>query len=213
MFDCALKSRHDFGNPVSEVEFLPENNEQNRILSFEEQRRKYCFANARRRSVAHPRDGMRPEELYRICAENVAIDQSNLAITFGKTNPHRRDKDKPMLKVNNAYSRALKKSEVRTFSLYDLRHMGDSGCRSGYGYANACRASRSFEAEYGHAHPQERHQANAMRRLEAFNAAKEIAEVEKAQNRQDGATLERVPHKFPHRNRKSRRFFKGRNRR
>ena len=30
-----------------------------------------------------------------------------------------------------------------------------------------------------YAHPQEKHQADAMKKLEAFNAAKEIAEVEK----------------------------------
>jgi len=39
MYFHALKDRHDFGNPVSEVEFLPENNEQNRVLSFEEQQK------------------------------------------------------------------------------------------------------------------------------------------------------------------------------
>src|SRR5262249_1260653 len=43
MFNHALKKRHDFGNPVSEVEFLSENNEQTRVLSFEEQR-KYLAA-------------------------------------------------------------------------------------------------------------------------------------------------------------------------
>jgi len=36
--------------------------------------------------------------------------------------PHRSDKDKPMLKVNNTHASALKNSKVKTFSLYDLRH-------------------------------------------------------------------------------------------
>jgi integrase len=36
--------------------------------------------------------------------------------------PHRKDDDKPILKVNNAHDRALKKSKVRNFRVYDLRH-------------------------------------------------------------------------------------------
>ena len=39
MFNHALKDRRDFRNPVSEVEFLAENNEQTRVLTFEEQRK------------------------------------------------------------------------------------------------------------------------------------------------------------------------------
>jgi hypothetical protein len=35
-----------------------------------------------------------------------------------------------------------------------------------------------------YAHPQERHQTEAVKRLEAFNAAKEIAEAEKKQKAQ-----------------------------
>jgi hypothetical protein len=63
-----------------------------------------------------------------------------------------------------------------------------------------------------YAHPQEQHQADAMRRLEAFNAAKEIAEVERTESTEWGY-FRKSPHKFPHRSPKSRRFFKGRNRR
>src|SRR5262249_555230 len=39
MLNHALKERHDFRNPVSEVDFLAENNEQTRVLTFEEQRK------------------------------------------------------------------------------------------------------------------------------------------------------------------------------
>jgi hypothetical protein len=42
-----------------------------------------------------------------------------------------------------------------------------------------------------YAHPQEKHQAEAVKRLEAFNAAKEIAEAEKKQKQQ--AVAEAVP--------------------
>ena len=38
-----------------------------------------------------------------------------------------------------------------------------------------------------YAHPQAKHQAEAMRHLEAFNAAKEIAEVEKKRKEQNPA--------------------------
>jgi hypothetical protein len=44
-----------------------------------------------------------------------------------------------------------------------------------------------------YAHPQERHQAEAVKRLEAFNAAKEIAEAEKKQKEQNHAAPETVP--------------------
>jgi hypothetical protein len=44
-----------------------------------------------------------------------------------------------------------------------------------------------------YAHPQEKHQADAMKRLEVFNAAKEIAEVERQKNRQNEPVSETVP--------------------
>ena len=46
-----------------------------------------------------------------------------------------------------------------------------------------------------YAHPQEQHQADAVRKLEAFNVAKEIAEVEKIRQKQ--AQPESVPTIFP----------------
>jgi len=41
-----------------------------------------------------------------------------------------------------------------------------------------------------YAHPQEQHQADAVKKLEVFNAAKEIAEVEREKSRQNAAVLE-----------------------
>jgi hypothetical protein len=38
-----------------------------------------------------------------------------------------------------------------------------------------------------YAHPQEQHQADAVKRLELFNAAKEIAEAEREKNRRSAA--------------------------
>ena len=44
-----------------------------------------------------------------------------------------------------------------------------------------------------YAHPQEQHQADTVKRLEAFNAAKEIAEVEKAKQIERYAGKKEVP--------------------
>src|SRR5262249_26901401 len=108
--------------------------------------------------------------------------------------PHRKDANKPILKVNNAHDRAVKKSNVRKFRLYDLRHTW------------ATRAAESGEVDMatlaallGHsklnmvmryAHSQERHQADAVKRLEKVNAARQIAEFEKKkQNQESPATI------------------------
>jgi hypothetical protein len=44
-----------------------------------------------------------------------------------------------------------------------------------------------------YAHPQERHQTEAVKRLDAFNAAKEIAEAEKKQKAQSRGISEAAP--------------------
>src|SRR5262249_17393998 len=102
--------------------------------------------------------------------------------------PHREDANKPMLKVNHAHDSALRKSKVKTFRLYDLRHTWATRA------AEAGMDMPTLAALLGHsqlnlvmryAHPQEQHQADAVKRLEAFNAAKEIAEFEKQKNRQN----------------------------
>lgn len=46
-------------------------------------------------------------------------------------------------------------------------------------------------------HPREQHQADAVKRLEVFNAAKEIAEFEKQKNRAKSTIWERAPTFFP----------------
>src|SRR5262249_31502015 len=214
----------DFRNPVSEIEFLSENNEQTRVLSFEEQRKYLASASDTLKDVASImlETGMRPEEVYRIRKENVEVEQGYLFNPFGKTKaakrkipltatalavlkrrlkdakgeylfPHRRDRDKPMLKVNNAHTTALKNSKVKAFRLYDLRHTWATRA------AEAGMDMPTLAALLGHsklnmvmryAHPQEQHQADAVKKLEVFNAAKEIAEVEREKSRQNAAVLE-----------------------
>ncbi len=68
LFNHALKSDFTFRNPVSRVDFLPENNEQTRVLSFDEQAKYLAVATPMLRDVATLmlETGMRPEEVYRI---------------------------------------------------------------------------------------------------------------------------------------------------
>jgi len=110
-------------------------------------------------------------------AENGSPDRAELAYLF----PHEKSRSRPMLKVNNAHTGALKRSKVPYFRLYDLRHTW------------ATRAAMSaidlvtLAALLGHsriqmvlryAHPTEQHQTEAMKRLEQFNAQRQIAEFE-----------------------------------
>ena len=48
-----------------------------------------------------------------------------------------------------------------------------------------------------YAHPQEQHQADAVKRLEAFNAAKEIAAFEKQKKQSNSPVFETAPTVFP----------------
>ena len=77
---------------VSEVAFLPENNEQDRILTFDEQRNYLAAASDTLKDVAGlmMETGMRPEEVYRTMVANVDLEHSSLFIPFGKTKAARR---------------------------------------------------------------------------------------------------------------------------
>ena len=224
MFNHSLKNRHDFRNPVPDVDFLPENNIQDRILTFEEQRRYLAAAGPTFRDIAGLilETGMRPEEVCRLSIDTVVPEKHFLYIRFGKTKaarrrlplnsvaveiierrlalaqglylfPHRSSPDKPTLKANNAHTRALNSSEIHPpFRLYDLRHTWATRA------AEAGMDMPTLAALLGHSklnmvlryvHPQERHQADAVKRLEAVNAAKEIEEVE----RQKATETKEVP--------------------
>jgi integrase len=225
MFNHALKERRDFNNPVSEVQFLPENNQQNRVVTFEEQRKYLEVATDPLKDVATliVETGMRPEEVFKITTTNVFLDQTYLQIPFGKTKaarrripltttahgvlkrriaiakgqyvfPHRKDPNRPITTVQKGHEATLRKSKVLAFRIYDLRHTWATRA------AEAGMDLPTLAVLLGHsklnmvmryAHPQEKHQAEAVKRLEAFNAAKEIAEAEKKQKQQ--AVAEAVP--------------------
>jgi integrase len=96
--------------------------------------------------------------------------------------PHRRDKTKPMLKVNNAHTATLKNSKVTYFRLYDCRHtFATRAAQNGMDLATlaAVLGHSKLNMVMRYAHPQEQHKADAMKRLEQANAAAEITEYER----------------------------------
>ena len=92
LFNHAVKADLAVRNPVSRVAFLTEQNEQTRVLSFDEQARYLAVATPMLRDVATLmlETGMRPEEVYRIQPENVNLAGGFLLNPFGKTKAARR---------------------------------------------------------------------------------------------------------------------------
>jgi integrase len=86
-------------NPVSRVKFLPEDNEQMRVLTMEEQNLYLLAASQPLQDVARLmlETGMRPEEVYRIKRENVNLEQGYIFNPYGKTKAARRK-----IPLNNA---------------------------------------------------------------------------------------------------------------
>jgi integrase len=92
LFNHAIKSDLPVRNPVSRVGFLPEQNDQTRVLTFEEQARYLAVATPTLGDVATLmlETGMRPEEVYRIQPENVNLAGGFLSNPYGKTKAARR---------------------------------------------------------------------------------------------------------------------------
>jgi integrase len=189
-------------NPVSEVKFLNEDNEQMRVLTLEEEKTYLLAASQPLRDIATlmVETGMRPEEVCRIRRENVHLEHGYLFNPYGKTKAAKRkvplsDKaahviakwleeakgiylfrgrgvgDAPILHVNRAHTSAVKRSNVRPFRLYDLRHTWASRA------AMAGVDLVTLAAMLGHSklamvtrycHPTEEHQFNAMRKVQNF---------------------------------------------
>jgi integrase len=76
MYNCHIKGDLMLKNPVRSVKFYNEDNEQMRILNFDEQRIYLATASQPLRDVATlmVQTGMRPEEVYRIRLENINVD-------------------------------------------------------------------------------------------------------------------------------------------
>jgi integrase len=92
LFNYVIKSNVQMPNPVSRVAFLPENNEQTRVLSFDEQEKYLAVATPQLRDIATLmlETGMRPEEVYRIRPENANLSSGFFYNPYGKTKAARR---------------------------------------------------------------------------------------------------------------------------
>lgn len=186
------------------------------MLTFTEQATYLRVASSTLKDVASLilETGMRPEEVYRISVENVALEDGYIYNPYGKTKaarrkvplnttalavvkrrvqkakglylfPHKKDKNKPMLKANNAHTRALEKSKVTYFRLYDLRHTwatraAEAGVDVGtlaslLGHSKLVMVMR-------YVHPGEEHRFEAVKRMEGILASKQIAEFDKQKN-------------------------------
>jgi integrase len=212
MFNHAIKANLPLRNPFVGVEYLAEENEQTRVLSYDEESKYLAASRQPLRDIAilMKETGMRPEEVYRISRENVHLEGKYLFNPFGKTKaarrrinltvlaaevvsrrleaakgqylfPHEKDVDRPILKVNNGHDGALKRSGVAKFRLYDLRHTwATRAAMSGVDLVTlaAMLGHSRIQMVLRYAHPTEQHQLEAMRQLEQFNAARQIAEYE-----------------------------------
>ena len=97
--------------------------------------------------------------------------------------PHQDDPNLPVPKINNAHDRTLRRSGVRHSRLYDLRHtFATRAAMAGVDLVTlaAVLGHSRIQMVLRYAHPTEEHQANAMKRLEEFNAAEQAAEYEPA---------------------------------
>jgi integrase len=91
------------------------------------------------------------------------------AYVFPKLN----EPDSPLPNINQAHKRAINQAGLRHFRLYDLRHTWASrAAMSGMDLVSlaALLGHSKIVLVQRYAHPTEQHQAEAMRRLEAFNA-------------------------------------------
>ncbi|HKS42413.1 MAG TPA: tyrosine-type recombinase/integrase [Blastocatellia bacterium] len=112
----------------------------------------------------------------------------NSPITGGRS-PSPGDPEKPVLKLNNAHYGALKRSSIKRFRLYDLRHTwATRAAMSGIDLVTlaAMLGHSRIQMVLRYAHPTEQHQSEAMKKLEEFNLARQMAEIEK---RQQSATM------------------------
>ena len=92
LFNYFIKGDLMIKNPVGKVKFFNEDNEQMRILTFDEQRIYLATASQPLRDAATLmlETGMRPEEVYRIRLENINVDGSYLFNPYGKTKAAKR---------------------------------------------------------------------------------------------------------------------------
>jgi integrase len=93
IFNLAIKHKLVSENPVKGVRFLPEDNEQMRVLSYAEEATYLAAATPRLREVTTLilNTGLRPEEIYRLRREDVHTFEGYLHVPFGKTRAAKRN--------------------------------------------------------------------------------------------------------------------------
>ena len=92
MFNHTAKDHHELRNPVSQVKLLAEANQQDRVLTFTEQRAYLAAASQTLADVAGLilETGMRPEEVFTLQAGSVSLKDRFLKVERGKTPSARR---------------------------------------------------------------------------------------------------------------------------
>jgi integrase len=154
--------------------------------------------------------GMRPEELYRLRSENVNLEAGWIFNPYGKTKAARRklsltrraadvlkgriggeyvfpfdgDPTRPMGKASDLHAKALAASGLAHFRLYDLRHtFATRAVESGVDLVTlaALLGHAKIQMVLRYAHPTEGHQAQAIRKMEEFQLAKQMQESKASQ--------------------------------
>ena len=92
MYNHVMKGNEALRNPVSRIKFLAENNQQERVLTYQEQERYLAAATPQLAAVAGLilETGMRPEEVYTLTVTQVFLSDSFLKVQKGKTPSARR---------------------------------------------------------------------------------------------------------------------------
>jgi integrase len=215
MFNHFVRLKTLAQSPAAGVKLLPEGNEKTRVLSLEEERLYLAACPQPLHDVAilMISTGMRPEEIFRMKAENVNLEAGWVFNPYGKTKAARRtlsltrraadvlkgrlgaiegeyvfpragDSDRPMTRADRLHAKALKDSGIAHCRIYDLRHtFATRAAESGVDLVTlaALLGHSKIQMVLRYAHPQDEHKALAIRKMEDFQAAKQMEEESRSE--------------------------------
>ena len=203
IFNRLVRSNDLQKNPVSDIKFLKENTEAWRVISESEERLYLmaCVPHLRDIAILMLECGCRPEELFRLERKNVNLDKRYIFVPNGKTKAARRqiplterafkildsrlkrssgeyvfanpETGKPITGVKTAHRAAIRRSGVKAFRLYDLRHTFASRFIESTGdlvTLAALLGHSSIALVTRYAHPAEEHKVQAIRKMEYARA-------------------------------------------